>query len=251
MTDFFPSIADANRKVSSDKCLDRPASASSRRIFLRRSLVGAALVAPAGLLAACGTSTKTSSATISATSQPTAASTSQTASLAMQSLSNSKLSFNEIMSDENQHVQFLQRTLQTAARAKPTFQKLEQTDAQAFANLAQQLENLGVGAYLMAVSALTDKQTQTSIGSILTIEARHAGFIDALLQKPLSINGAFDKADTQAAIASSITPYIASLNGGPDPSATLKNDDDILNFALLLEYLQAELYSANVDKLFS
>jgi hypothetical protein len=45
-------------------------------------------------------------------------------------------------------------------------------------------------------------------------------------------------------------PFIASLNGGPDPTKPLRNDTDILNFALLLEYLEASFYNANVPKFY-
>ena len=56
---------------------------------------------------------------------------------------------------------------------------------------------------------------------------------------------------TQAAIVNAASPFIASLNGGPDPSAPLTSDTDILNFALLLEFLEAEFYNTNVPKLFA
>ncbi|MBE3564284.1 MAG: ferritin-like domain-containing protein [Thermogemmatispora sp.] len=123
-------------------------------------------------------------------------------------------------------------------------------DVQAFAQLAQTFENVGVGAYLMAAPAIATKAYLAAAGSILTVEARHAGFLDALLNKPLSPNGAFDKPLSQAEIVNAVSPFIASLNGGTDPSASLKNDAAILNFALLLEFLEAEFYNVNVPKFF-
>ncbi|MBF6589080.1 MAG: ferritin-like domain-containing protein [Ktedonobacterales bacterium] len=54
----------------------------------------------------------------------------------------------------------------------------------------------------------------------------------------------------QADIVAAASPFIASLNGGADPSKPLSNDLDILNFALLLEFLEADFYNANVPKFF-
>ncbi len=225
--------------------------APSRRAFLQRSLAGAALAVPVGgLLAACGATTTTGSA-----SSPTMSTTPamKTRTLALASLADSSAAFNEIMQDENEHVTFLQQALTKAGakpRPKPTFKGLEQADLQSFATLSQAFENVGVGAYLMAAPAISTRAYLAAAGSILTIEARHAGFLDALLSKPLSANGAFDKPLTQAEIVKAVSPFIASLNGGPDPSAMLKNDADILNFALLLEFLEAEFYNMNVPKFF-
>lgn len=251
MTDIFSSPC--NDMKPSARRAEPLSNNASRRLFLHHALAGAAVIVPGGLLAACGSSTgDTTNAAISATGQPTqlVSPTGMASTPIMQPGGNTKQMFTEIMNDENQHVQFLQGALKSAARPRPTFQKLEQADIQTFASVANQLENLGVGAYLMAAPTLTSRDTMLTAGSILTIEARHAGFLSALLQKPLSTNGAFDKPLSQADIASTISPFIASLNGGTDPAAKLNNDQDILNLALLLEFLEAEFYKRNVSKLF-
>jgi hypothetical protein len=84
----------------------------------------------------------------------------------------------------------------------------------------------------------------------LTIEARHDGFVDFLLGQPLSENDAFDRPASHAEIITTVSPFIESLNGGPDPADELNNDLVILNFALLLGYLEAEFYGINVPNLF-
>lgn len=214
----------------------------SRRALLRRSVVVASIAAPAALLAACGTSSTAASPTSTANGGNKLAS--------LKAISDNKSAFTEIQQDENQHVAFLTSALKSAARPKPTFQGLLQADIMAFAMVSMVLENTGVGAYLFGAGAISDKGNLAAAATILTIEARHAGFLDVLLNAPISANGAFDKPLTQAAIVAAAGPFIANLNGGSDPSGPLKNDVDILNFALLLEYLESEFYNANVPKFF-
>ncbi len=224
-----------------------------RRLFLRRSVAGVAAAASVGLLAACGSQTTTTGSTHTTTTSNTPTSTTAPVVLALPELSDTKSAFTEIMNDETAHVTFLQGALRKAGvpvRPKPTFKGLAQADLNSFASLSQVFENVGVGAYLMAAPAITAKAYLAAAGSILTIEARHAGFLDVLLGKPVSANGAFDKPIMQADIVKDVSPFIDSLNGGQDPSASLKNDADILNFALLLEYLEAEFYTTNVPTLF-
>ena len=201
---------------------------SSRRAFLGRSLASAAIVVPASLLV------------------------SQTASAASRSAMNlsTEQAFQEIKRDEDAHVSYLKEALGSAARPKPTFKNLKQSDVDNFVKLSQVFENVGVGAYLMAAPAISSKSTLAAAGSILTIEARHAGYLNALTGMPLSTNGAFDKPLSQGQIVNDVSPFIASLNGGPDPSKPLTNDVDILNFALLLEYLEATFYDINVPKFY-
>lgn len=211
------------------KSMTKQFKLSSRRAFLGRSLASAAAVVPASLLVT------------------------QTASAAAKSAFHlsPEQAFREIRSDEDAHVSFLKQALGSAARPKPTFKGLQQSDVDNFVKLSQVFENVGVGAYLMAAPAISSKSTLAAAGSILTIEARHAGYLNALTGMPLSTNGAFDKPIPQAQIVSDVSPFIASLNGGPDPSKSLTNDVDILNFALLLEYLEATFYDLNVPKFYS
>lgn len=156
--------------------------------------------------------------------------------------------FREIQSDENQHVQFLKSALMGAARPKPTFKGLIQANFNSFVTLSRTFENVGVGAYLMAAPAISSKTYLAAAGSILTIEARHAGYLDSITHVALSPNGAFDKPISQSTIVADVSPFIVSLNGGPNPANPLTSDYDILNFALLLEYLEAEFYNLNVPK---
>src|SRR6476661_8342551 len=154
-----------------------------------------------------------------------------------------KNAFREIMDDEAKHVSFFEAAHKKAGapvRPKPSD----------FIAMSGTLENTGVAAFLMAMPAISDKSYVAAAESIVTIEARHAGFVNALLAKPLSENGAFDKPTSQAEIVKAVSPFIESLNGGPDPADALDNDTVILNFALLLEHLEAEFYRINVPRLF-
>ena len=203
---------------------------TSRRALLRNAAIGATTVASATLLL-----TQTANAA-STSSEPQHLKAYQ--------------AFREIKHDEDIHVSFLKQALGGYARPMPTFKNLEQDDAYDFIKLSQVFENVGVGAYLLAAPSISNKGYLAAAGSILTIEARHAGYLNSLLSLPLSTNGAFDKPIPQATIVADVAPFIESLNGGSDPSKPLKNDIDILNFALLLEYLEATFYDINVPRFY-
>ena len=208
-------------------------TSSTRRTFLRRSVVSASVLAPIGAMVIAPQFASAASAAPAYDRDPLTA----------------EAAFQEIMNDENAHVSFLKSALAQAGapvRPKPTFQGLKQSRRANFWQLSQAFENTGVGAYLLAAPSISNKGYLAAAGSILTIEARHAGYLDSFLGKPLSPNGAFDKPIAQADIIKAVSPFIKSLNGGSDPSAPLQNDVDILNFALLLEYLEAEFYNDNV-----
>ena len=244
--------------AESNALADGPVLASSRtmsrRSLVRATLATGAIAAPMGAFLALGSTQRSLAAPRLASSPRTenlSSSLPQTTNhQALPGVAQSGQQFVEIQSDENAHVQFIQQALGSKARPKPSFKGLNAPDIQTFAKLSMTFENLGVGAYLMAAPAISSKDNLKAAGSILTIEARHAGFLDVLLGAPISANGAFDKPISQSDIVSAVTPFVASLNGGPDPSGTLNNDTDILNFALLLEFLEATFYNMNVPKFF-
>ncbi len=163
--------------------------------------------------------------------------------------------FEEIQFDENSHVEFLVGALGPMARPMPTFQNLQQPDAVSFARVSRALENTGVGAYLGAAPIIYDRGYLAAAGSIMTVEARHAGYLDTLLNMSIvPDNETRDQPLTQQQVIANASPFIADLNGGPPlafsttPSAA--NDIAILNFALALEYLEAAFYNINVPIVF-
>ncbi len=158
--------------------------------------------------------------------------------------------FKAVQAHENDHVAFLIMVLGQDARPKPTFQGLLQKKYKDFVTVAQALENTGVGAYLGAAPVLNNTDYLAAAGSIMTIEARHAGAINYLLRTPVSINGeSFDKPLTPEQVAAAAGGFIVDLNGGPAlgyaSAASDQNDIAILNFALALEFLEAEFYNVN------
>ena len=156
---------------------------------------------------------------------------------------------------ENAHVTFLVGALGSSARPKPTFRNLRQPNLTAFLNVSRALENTGVGAYLGAAPAILSRSYLAAAGSIALIEARHAGYFNSLQSRPMTENAFgqeldFERALTVQEVVSKASPFIANLNGGPaltfSQARSASNDIAILNFALALEYLEADFYNVNV-----
>ena len=165
-----------------------------------------------------------------------------------------KEAFDDIRKHENDHVAFLKKALGAAARPKPTFKNITTKSFNQFVLLSRAFENTGVGAYLGAAPAISDKGILAAAASIATIEARHAGFLNVFSGVDISTQAknnkptSFDLPLTQQEVVKAISPYIVSLNGGPAAAYTAGNDVSILNFALLLEHLEADFYNINVPK---
>ncbi|HEX4069844.1 MAG TPA: ferritin-like domain-containing protein [Planctomycetaceae bacterium] len=166
--------------------------------------------------------------------------------------------FKAIQTHENAHVQYLITAIINAGgtpRPEPSFVNLTQPNLLAFAQTSQALENTGVGAYLGAAPYIAGGAYVGAAGSILAIEARHAGYLNVLLDQVMTYNvdkeaPSFEMPLTADQVVDLAGPFITSLNGGPaitystTPSAA--NDIAILNFALALEYLEASFYNVNV-----
>jgi hypothetical protein len=172
-----------------------------------------------------------------------------------------KSDFVDIRGHENDHVAFLVNALGASARPKPTFQNLLQDQFFEFVDLAQTLENTGVAAYSGAAPIIATSAYLAAALSIATVEARHAGWLNTFVKAPitanitdLTANPSFDVAFTADQVGAAAGPFIADLNGGPpvtySTTPSPENDIAILNFALALEYLEAEFYNLNVPKFY-
>ncbi len=168
--------------------------------------------------------------------------------------------FEQIQTDENSHVAFLVNALGTSARPMPTFQNLTASTVEHFAAMSRNFENTGVGAYLGALPLLAATSAGIhyvpAAGSLALIEARHSGYLNTLLDLDIVENiqgsvSSFEQPLTPDQVVSAVSPFIESLNGGPPPipAGGLVQAVDILNFALILEYLEATFYNLNVPVL--
>jgi hypothetical protein len=101
-------------------------------------------------------------------------------------------------------VAFLKGALGSAAVKKPNFNfKGTTTNKAKFMATAQVLEDTGVAAYLGQVGNIKSKKILGAAGSILPIEARHAGWIRELNRvsgAPHAFEGAKTKSQILAAV---------------------------------------------------
>jgi rubrerythrin len=123
------------------------------------------------------------------------------------------LAFAQIVArHEAAHVAFLRSALGKAAVKSPKFDfKGTTTDAAKFMATAQVLEDTGVAAYLGQAGNIKSKKILGAAGSILAVEARHAGWIRDLNNLP-GAPSAFQGPKTKAQILAAVkgTGFIAA-----------------------------------------
>jgi hypothetical protein len=170
--------------------------------------------------------------------------------------------FQEILADETAHVEILQTLLKDPdnnipPRPVPHLQNLAQATPTDFVTAASAFENTGTGTYGGALFAIQQTQEYFPVATgITTVEARHAGYLNALLNQPL-VPDSFpvDTSIPQSVALSHVDPFIADLNGGNVPSFDPNTPSDannfaILDFLLLLEMVETAFYQVNVAKFF-
>jgi hypothetical protein len=118
-----------------------------------------------------------------------------------------------IRDHEVAHVKFLKKALGGAAVKSPTFDFGDTVMNQdKFLQTAFVLENTGVSAYLGQAGRIKQTAVLGAAGSILTVEARHAGAVAQLIGKDVSPDGSFDVGKTMGQILKAVgkTGFIVS-----------------------------------------
>ena len=120
-------------------------------------------------------------------------------------LSGATLAFARVVKDhENAHVAFLKKALGSKAVKKPKFDfKGTTTDQTKFQATAYVLENTGVAAYSGQATLIKQAAVVKAAVSILTVEARHAGWIGAIIGKAPAPRK-FDRAQSKSQILAAV-----------------------------------------------
>ena len=120
-------------------------------------------------------------------------------------LSGATLAFAKTVQDhENAHVAFLKKALGSAAVKKPKFDfKGTTKDQGKFQATAYVLENTGVAAYSGQATRIKQTAVVQAAVSILTVEARHAGWIGAIIDKAPAPRR-FDRAQSMKQILAAV-----------------------------------------------
>jgi len=170
----------------------------------------------------------------------------------------------EILQDEQDHIAVLTNLLDEKPTMRPTFKNLVASTPFDFIRMAAMIENGGVGSYLQGVNAISQANHDEYLliaGGILAVEAQHTGYLNALLNQPIApaaLNNP-DRANRgvvppipPADIRMAVARFIDNLNGNNFDYDIHQSDDEndqrIVSFSLVLEYLEVEFYTKNLLK---
>jgi hypothetical protein len=172
--------------------------------------------------------------------------------------------FLEILQDEEDHIVQL-TSLADNPRPMPTFKNLLAKTPLQFVQMAAMIENGGVGSYLQGLNAISEGGHHDyflTAAGITAVEAQHTGFLNTLLNQPIAPSAQANLVQPGVAtpippgdIRTALDPFIVSLNGGPPFDYNINqvdddNDQAIINFVLVLEFLEVEFYRMNIQKFF-
>ena len=169
--------------------------------------------------------------------------------------------FQQLQFDEASHVNINAaaiRSLGGTVRPFPTFTGITNLTASQLLQTSVTIANTGVRAIFGAAPYISNPAVLGVSGSILAVEGYHAGFLNSISGLPLVPNGlTYDTALTIEQATAIISPFIVSLNDNGQFPATFStttksnaNDIAILNFAIIIDFLEASLYFNNVPRLF-
>ena len=215
-----------------DEC--RPSAGRSRRSFLRSTALASAVPAAVTVGTSTGLAASNTTATLPYQNNP---------------YNWVKFHIQNIVNDENAHLQALVGELGGNARPRPTFQNLRPANLTQFIQMGSMFCSTGAGAYLGAGPYIENPFLVTQAGSIGQVELTQSGYLNSLLNLTFLAGGSpYGVPLTLDQVVARATPFIASLNGGPPitfstTEKSLQNDINIFNTALVLEYLENEFYN--------
>ncbi|KAJ7118656.1 ferritin-like domain-containing protein [Mycena crocata] len=120
--------------------------------------------------------------------------------------------FTQIRDHESTHVDFLTTALQAAgAKAVQACEyNFPVTDVTSFVNLASVLEAVGATAYTGGAQFISNKGYLTAAASILSVEARHAAWINSAVKQGSAWDTAFQTPLLPGPVYSLAAPFIKS-----------------------------------------
>lgn len=201
-----------------------------RKRFLKMAGAGAGASFGAFVLAACGSSSKTTASTAAtATSSKSSSSTGDIAilnyALTLEYLErefyakvvasgffSGKVAglIKDFGSQEATHVEALKGAVSKMGGtpvANPNG-KFPIENANQVAQLAYTVENLGAAAYLGQAPNIQSPEVLATALAIHTVEARHAASIGTLVKKSLTPDGAFAKPDEMSTVLAAVKPFL-------------------------------------------